>query len=60
MMQFSLPFDLLKILPELMLALLALMVVVGDLFSGDATEEQRFADAASTTSARRRAGVPWA
>ena len=49
MMQFSFFPDILKILPELMLALLAIMVVVGDLFSGDATEEQRFADAASTT-----------
>jgi NADH-quinone oxidoreductase subunit N len=48
-MQFSFFPDILKILPELMLALLAIMVVVGDLFSGDATEEQRFADAASTT-----------
>ncbi|HEY0735585.1 MAG TPA: NADH-quinone oxidoreductase subunit N [Herpetosiphonaceae bacterium] len=48
-MQFSFFPDVLKILPELMLALLAIMVVVGDLFSGDATEEQRFADAASTT-----------
>jgi NADH-quinone oxidoreductase subunit N len=49
MMQFSFFPDVLKILPELMLALLALMVVTGDLFSGDATDEQRFADAASTT-----------
>src|SRR3712207_9565158 len=49
MMQFSFFPDVLKILPELMLVLLAIMVVVGDLFSGDATEEQRFADAASTT-----------
>ncbi|HEX6290328.1 MAG TPA: NADH-quinone oxidoreductase subunit N [Herpetosiphonaceae bacterium] len=48
-MQFSFFPDVLKILPELMLALLAIMVVVGDLFSGDASEEQRFADAASTT-----------
>src|SRR4028118_1914573 len=32
-----------------MLALLALLVIVGDLFAGDATEEQRFRDAASTT-----------
>lgn len=48
-MQFSFFPDVLKILPELMLALLAIMVVVGDLFSGDATEEQRFSDAASTT-----------
>lgn len=49
MMQFSFFPDVLKILPELMLALLALMVVIFDLFSGDASEEQRFADAASTT-----------
>lgn len=49
MMQFSFFPDVLKILPELMLVLLAIMVVVGDLFSGDATEEQRFSDAASTT-----------
>lgn len=49
MMQFSFFPDVLKILPELMLVLLAIMVVIGDLFSGDATEEQRFADAASTT-----------
>lgn len=49
MMQFSFFPDILKILPELMLILLALMVIVFDLFSGDATEEQRFADAASTT-----------
>jgi NADH-quinone oxidoreductase subunit N len=49
MMQFSFFPDILKILPELMLVLLAIMVVIGDLFSGDATEEQRFADAASTT-----------
>lgn len=48
-MQFSFFPDVLKILPEMMLVLLAVMVVVGDLFSGDATEEQRFADAASTT-----------
>ena len=48
MMQFSFFPDILKILPELMQALLAIMVVVGDLFSGDATEDQRFADAAST------------
>ena len=48
-MQFSFFPDVLKILPELMLALLAIMVVIGDLFSGDATEEQRSADAASTT-----------
>lgn len=48
-MQFSFFPDILKILPELMLTLLALMVIVGDLFAGDATEEQRFADAASTT-----------
>lgn len=49
MIQFSFFPDILKILPELMLVLLGVMVVVGDLFSGDATEEQRFADAASTT-----------
>lgn len=48
-MQFSFFPDVLKILPEMMLALLALMVVIFDLFSGDATDEQRFADAASTT-----------
>lgn len=48
-MQFSFYPDVLKILPELMLLLLAVMVVIGDLFSGDATEEQRSADAASTT-----------
>ncbi len=48
-MQFSFFPDVLKILPELMLTLLALMVVIFDLFSGDASEEQRFADAASTT-----------
>ncbi len=41
--------DVLKLLPELMLALLAILVIVGDLFAGDATEEQRFRDAASTT-----------
>ena len=41
--------DVLKILPELMLALLAILVILGDLFAGDATEEQRFRDAASTT-----------
>lgn len=49
MIQFSFFPDVLKILPELMLGLLAIMVVVGDLFSGDATDEQRFSDAASTT-----------
>ncbi|MBA3943780.1 MAG: NADH-quinone oxidoreductase subunit N [Herpetosiphonaceae bacterium] len=32
-----------------MLALLAVLVVVGDLFAGNASEEQRFRDAASTT-----------
>ena len=47
-MQFSFN-DILKLLPELMLALLALLIIVGDLFAGDATEEQRFRDAASTT-----------
>ena len=41
--------DVLKLLPELMLTLLAILVIVGDLFAGDATEEQRFRDAASTT-----------
>ncbi len=41
--------DILKLLPELMLALLALLIVFGDLFAGEATEEQRFRDAASTT-----------
>lgn len=49
MMQFHFFPDLLKILPELMLVLLALIVIVFDLFSGDADEEQRFAEAASTT-----------
>jgi len=46
--QFTLS-DVLKLLPELMLTLLAVLVVVGDLFAGDATDEQRFRDAASTT-----------
>jgi NADH-quinone oxidoreductase subunit N len=41
--------DVLKILPELMLTLLAVLVVLGDLFAGDATDEQRFRDASSTT-----------
>jgi len=41
--------DVLKILPELMLTLLAVLVIVGDLFPGNATDEQRFRDAASTT-----------
>jgi len=48
-MQFSFFPDVLKILPELMLLLLGLMVIVGDLFAGDATDEQRFSDAAATT-----------
>ena len=47
-MQFTVN-DVLKLLPELMLVLLAILVVVGDLFAGDATGEQRFRDAASTT-----------
>jgi NADH-quinone oxidoreductase subunit N len=41
--------DVLKLLPELMLTLLAVLVVLGDLFAGDATDDQRFRDAASTT-----------
>ena len=41
--------DVLKLLPELMLTLLAILVILGDLFAGDATDEQRFNDAASTT-----------
>src|ERR671932_965248 len=36
-------------MPELMLALLAVLVILGDLFAGDATDERRFRDAASTT-----------
>ncbi len=47
-MQFAFT-DVLKLLPELMLVLLAVLVVVGDLFLRDATDEQRFQDAASTT-----------
>lgn len=41
--------DILKLLPELMLALLGVLVIIGDLFAGKATQEQRFRDAASTT-----------
>jgi NADH-quinone oxidoreductase subunit N len=41
--------DILKLLPELMLTLLAVLVIIGDIFAGDATDEQRFRDAASTT-----------
>ena len=40
--------DVLKILPELMLVLLAILVVVGDLFTRE-SDEQRFRDAADTT-----------
>lgn len=47
-MQFNLN-DVLKLLPELMLTLLAVLVILGDLFAGDATDEQRFRDAGSTT-----------
>ncbi len=47
-MQFSFN-DVLKLLPELMLTLLAVLVVLGDLFAGDVSDEQRFLDAASTT-----------
>jgi NADH-quinone oxidoreductase subunit N len=48
-MTFSFFPDLLKILPELLLLLLAFLIIGGDLFSGDAPPEQRAADAASTT-----------
>ena len=41
--------DILKLLPELMLTLLALLIIFGELFGGDANEEQRFSEAASTT-----------
>lgn len=47
-MQFGLT-DVLKILPELMLVLLAVLVIIGDLFAGDASDERRFQEAASTT-----------
>lgn len=41
--------DVLKLLPELMLVLLAVLVVLGDLFAGNASDEDRFREAASTT-----------
>ena len=46
-MQFTIS-DVLKLMPELMLSILALLVIIGDLMERDTPEEQRFRDAGST------------